>query len=86
MRPSGPACSQVRECQGPAQTTNIGSGIGGVAANSQSPPSWPTGRPLASTVQASGTVTPSDTRALRSFWSKQGKTRWQMSIPTYADT
>ena len=45
-----------------------------------------TARPLASTDQAGSAVTLSSTGALRSFWSKQAKTRWAMSMPTYADT
>ena len=86
-RPSGPACSHVTECHGPAQTTNIATGIGGVVANCQQPVVASTvARPLASTVHSSGARTVSVTGALRSFWSKQGKTRCAMSMPTYADT
>ncbi len=60
--------------------------MGCVVANCQWPSSADVTRPFASTDQPAGAWTLSVTGALRSFWSKQGKTRCAMSIPTYADT
>ena len=56
-------------------------GIGGVVANVQSPSSRRSGRPLATTCHSGGASTRRAMVALRSFWSKQGKTRWVRSIP-----
>ncbi len=86
-QPNGrPACSQVRECQGPAHTTNRYVAIGGVVENVRTSPSRPVSRPLATTVQSAGAVTVSEIGALRSGWSKQAKTFRAMSMPSRAET
>ena len=60
--------------------------MGGVVVNDHSPPSWWVTRPFATTVQAGSAVTVSPIVALRSGWSKHGKTRWATSMPRYAET
>src|SRR3954447_16324250 len=81
-----PACSQVRECQGPAQTVKRYVEIGGVVVKSQVSPSCDSSRPLAITDQSDGAVTATDIGALRSGWSKHAKTLRARSMPAYAAT
>ena len=86
-----PACSKVRECHGPAHSTNRSIGIGGVGVNSHASacvrcPRWEATGLLDSTVQFGSATTRNVIGALRSTWSKQAKTRWVMSTPTYALT
>ena len=76
-----PSWSQVTECHGPAHTTNSATGTGGVAVSSQWPSPSVVGRPLPRTVQAGSAVTVSAIGPFRSFWSKDAKTRWAMSMP-----
>ena len=86
-QPNGsPACSQVRECQGPAHTTKRYVEIGGVVVNDLTSPSRPSSRPLATTVHADGASTVSEIGALRSGWSKHANTFCAMSMPSSADT
>ena len=86
-QPNGsPACSQVRECQGPPQTVKRYVEIGGVVVNVQVLPSWEASRPLPITVHSSGASTVNVIGALRSGWSKQANTRCARSIPAYAAT
>ena len=87
-RTGSPACSQVRECHGPAQTTNRYVEIGGVVANV---PDVVVALVVGAAVgrarsSPSGAATVSGIGALRSGWSKHAKTRWAMSMPTYAAT
>jgi hypothetical protein len=42
--------------------------------------------PFPSTIHAGSADTVSVRGAFRSFWSKQAKTRWAMSMPQYAET
>ena len=87
--PNGsPACSQVTECHGPAQTTNSDGQIRGVVAKVHRPASasCSTTRPLPRTVQRGSEVTDTVKVALRSGWSKQAKTRWATSRERYAET
>ena len=77
----------MRECHGPAHSTNRSIGIGGVGVNSHVSacvlcPLVETTVLLDSTVQAGSATTRSVIGALRSTWSKQAKTRWVMSTPT----
>ena len=79
---AGAGLVHVIECHGRRQTKNRYDEIGGVGREGpRAALAARVARPLASTVQCAGAVTDSVKVALRSGWSKQGKTFCAMSMP-----